>query len=426
MKKVVIVGGGLAGLAAAYEISKKQCFDLTLIEKENEVGGRIKSILLQDQYIDVGGFVIYPWYKQFYRLIGELGLQDHLKKIKEFQFMYQLDPGEVFKKEENLTLPLREKINLILSMLPDILQDEFDFSNPQLDLFENQTVREFIQKHLGEDSEYAKFIDTIHQGYCYGSIDKHKMSLLAPILYQISFAGDISSSSSFDGNTQMVTQALSELIMSNKGKLLLNSGIAEVDASKKILTMESGKKIEYDFLVLASNVQEFYKTVIPAPIEIEYTRHYAVVAKVNKKLEFTEGKSWGAAFGAPENEMSVQVISAININDFNDSFDEQHIIAYIAVNDLKIKDLVEEDIKQLIVNWIEETFDLYCKIEIADIHHWKQTMPIAQEEFISAVRDQQEKNDIYFAGDFLGSPSMETAIVSGVKVSEKIIKLCLK
>ncbi len=57
-KKVIILGGGLAGLAAGFELTKNK-FDVTVIEKWSEVGGLARTIKVGDFKFDTGP---HRWY----------------------------------------------------------------------------------------------------------------------------------------------------------------------------------------------------------------------------------------------------------------------------------------------------------------------------------------------------------------------------
>jgi protoporphyrinogen oxidase len=54
-KKVVIIGAGPAGLAAAYELTKQGGYDVLILEKENQVGGLCLTADFQDFKFDLGG-----------------------------------------------------------------------------------------------------------------------------------------------------------------------------------------------------------------------------------------------------------------------------------------------------------------------------------------------------------------------------------
>ena len=44
MKKVVIIGGGPAGLTAAYELMKKGGYDVTVLEESDTLGGISRTV----------------------------------------------------------------------------------------------------------------------------------------------------------------------------------------------------------------------------------------------------------------------------------------------------------------------------------------------------------------------------------------------
>lgn len=52
--KVAIIVAGPAGMAAAFELSKHENFQVTLFEASNQVGGMARSITLWDQRVDLG------------------------------------------------------------------------------------------------------------------------------------------------------------------------------------------------------------------------------------------------------------------------------------------------------------------------------------------------------------------------------------
>jgi len=71
-KKVVILGAGITGLVAAYYFSKSGKYDVTLIEKEEQVGGTAFSFEHKGFTLDYGPHKLYT---------ELLGIMDEKKKV---------------------------------------------------------------------------------------------------------------------------------------------------------------------------------------------------------------------------------------------------------------------------------------------------------------------------------------------------------
>jgi len=76
-RPVVVVGAGLAGLAAAYELAEAGV-DVRLVEQSTRAGGRVKTIrgeLADDAWVDVGGQSSGPGYANFFYYGAKFGLE---------------------------------------------------------------------------------------------------------------------------------------------------------------------------------------------------------------------------------------------------------------------------------------------------------------------------------------------------------------
>jgi len=72
-RKVAIVGAGISGLAAAYDLQKSGEFEVTLFEQSNEVGGKIQTASEGEFLIERGPDSIFaskPWATDLMREIG--------------------------------------------------------------------------------------------------------------------------------------------------------------------------------------------------------------------------------------------------------------------------------------------------------------------------------------------------------------------
>ena len=74
---VIVVGAGLAGLAAAYELQQAG-INVRLIEQSQRVGGRVRTVrghFADDAWVDVGGQTTGAMYANFFFYATKFGLQ---------------------------------------------------------------------------------------------------------------------------------------------------------------------------------------------------------------------------------------------------------------------------------------------------------------------------------------------------------------
>jgi monoamine oxidase len=136
MKKVVVIGAGIAGLTAAYRLHQRGV-DVELYEARGRVGGRILTVHVHDQIGELGAQSLFDGGKAEHlcRLIEESGLEiqsdtvliDHAyftgeKSIPSRELIPRFDPNT-----------LRDKLSLIRERsdsMYDVLSALFDPSDP--------------------------------------------------------------------------------------------------------------------------------------------------------------------------------------------------------------------------------------------------------------------------------------------------------
>ena len=82
-KKILILGAGITGLVSAYYLSKN--YDVTVLEKENFVGGTAASFVYKDFILDLGPHKIYT---EIPGIMGEIEKIMPLLKVKKKNSIY--------------------------------------------------------------------------------------------------------------------------------------------------------------------------------------------------------------------------------------------------------------------------------------------------------------------------------------------------
>jgi monoamine oxidase len=108
-KSVVILGGGLAGLAAAYEL-KKAGHTVTVLEARKQPGGRVRTLReFDDGLYAEAGPIAFPRSHEFtFGYAEEFGLQTHLYGKFGYDQMASIR-GQVFRINANTSVPLELK-----------------------------------------------------------------------------------------------------------------------------------------------------------------------------------------------------------------------------------------------------------------------------------------------------------------------------
>ncbi len=420
-----IVGGGLAGLTAAYRLLQSGMVDVTVYESMPTCGGRIQSRTIRSEHVDFGGFLIYPWYTEGHKLFTDLHIDTCLVQTPLDDILYILDENDHAITEDAVAFPPKETVKIWTKSLLKILQKS-PLSEPDLDRFNGKTISEYLRSALDTQEHagiYETFFDTVSQGYCYGSVTETKAAFMMPIVRQVKFHGDIRSTSFFPQGSATVIDHLVKEITALGGTIQCSTPITKIDGH----TLQShDHHFTHDTILFAQNVSpDLYRTILPDLPDVDpactYTQFLTVAVALNATPTFGTSKPWGAAFYAPDDSMPEQILSVINASSLYGSALAGCVVLNIVLRDRSPESITDESISAIAHRELTRLFPTLIVEEILESVRWKNTMPIAQESFVQSVRDAQGKNGYYFAGDFLGAPSIETAIATGSRAAERII-----
>jgi len=159
-KRVIVVGGGIAGLSAAYDL-KNAGFDVLVLERSSAAGGRMADLNIRGLNVHSGATIIFSFCTDLLNLVRELGIESDLHQFphspprvnngqQEYRIKYQVDLPFVMAHP---ALSITTKLKLA-KLLPDVLRSGLA-TDPNLmhtaAQFDDSSIADYLKaKGLGE------------------------------------------------------------------------------------------------------------------------------------------------------------------------------------------------------------------------------------------------------------------------------------
>lgn len=294
MKKVIIIGGGLAGLSAAVHLSKNN-FKVTLFEASPKLGGRAYSFfdektqteidngqhILMGCYTDTINFLkIIDAYKflniQKNLEINYLSRNKHHFRLKAPNLIYPLNLlfGLFFFKELNL----KEKISLLKFFIKINFVDSEKLSG--------LTVLDWLKKEKQSDKTIRIFWEIISIGALNTSTEKASAKIFCDILKKIFWKDKISSQIFIPALPLSKTfcEPANDFIKSNYGEIKLSEKCIElvVDKNriKKVITDKNVYE-DFDFVISAIPYHALEKLIENNFLNKQPELHYSSILNIH-------------------------------------------------------------------------------------------------------------------------------------------------
>jgi uncharacterized protein len=283
-EKIAIVGGGIAGLTAAFLLQKK--FDITLFEKSDRIGGNAYTLKTQNgDEVDIAAAAFGKYsYRNLFKLFSKLNVETtspfSINPFDSFGALgfYNLDTKNGLYLTPNIQGLVAQKFDIlrpsriirILHLLAGLKKLKNRLNAGALD---GLTIENAIKKIPGITGD-AKLIFT--DGLCWISSMYCNDVLDAPASFfieKLNRHGDLLPPKSlfslrFNKNrTQDYVEALSRGF---KDKIVFNANIRSVlrDGNDVIIVMDDGEKLNFGKVVFACNADQAVK-LLDEPTEKE-------------------------------------------------------------------------------------------------------------------------------------------------------------
>ena len=281
-KRVVIVGGGLSGLACAKYLAEAG-HEPIVLEARDVLGGKVSAWQDKDgDWIETGLHIFFGAYPNMMNLFNELKIEDRLQwKVHKMIFAMQELPGEftsfdfikgipapfnfglaILMNQKMLSLP--EKLQTAPPLLPMLIEGQ-DFIDKQDEL----SVQDFMRKYGMPERINEEVFISMAKALDFIDPDKLSMTVVLTAMNRFLNETDGLQMAFLDGNQpDRLCAPMVDSIEKNGGsvktKQRLKEFVLNEDGSVKHLAMANGDIIEADEYISAMPV-DVIKRMMPKP-----------------------------------------------------------------------------------------------------------------------------------------------------------------
>ncbi|MEM5814623.1 MAG: FAD-dependent oxidoreductase [Candidatus Aenigmatarchaeota archaeon] len=237
MKKIAIIGAGIAGLTAAFRLSKKGHI-VKIIEKEKDIGGVMGSV-------NIDGFQIEKYYHhvfvgddELFRLVEELGIKNKMKEIRTktgFYYknkLYNLSGALDLIKYRPLSVLDRLRLGLFMLKIKGIKDAE---------RYSTEPLREWVIKNSNERIYEKVFLPLLRSKYGNRVDDVSTAWFIERMKIRAQRGAKGETLIYMSGGFQQLLDRLQEEIIKNGGKILTGKDVQRITTDGTII-----KKLKYD------------------------------------------------------------------------------------------------------------------------------------------------------------------------------------
>lgn len=179
---VVVVGGGISGLATAYWLSTEHAVDVVVVEADTRVGGKVTTRSLAGLPVDAGPDAFLSRAPDLGELVGRLGLADDVvHPLPGGAFIFSrgrlrpIPPGGALGIPDRVLPALRSR----LLSPAGVARAGLDLVRPPTALGPDPTVAEVVRPRLG-DEVVDRLVQPLLGGVHAGSVDRISAASTVP------------------------------------------------------------------------------------------------------------------------------------------------------------------------------------------------------------------------------------------------------
>lgn len=428
--RVIVIGAGIAGLAAAFTLQKRG-YGVEVLEREVTPGGRMRSEVRDGYVVERGAQFIASSYRHMRALARELGISDLIRPLGETRnavlkngrfVLTEYDGLRAFQRSRDLSLV--SKLRLLRIVWPLLRErSSLDFYRPELaSHLDDADAASYTRRMFGQE-----VLDYLVEPAFAGTFTvlpenmsrAFMLSTIATLFRGFRLL-------SFQGGNGVPTSTLASRVTTRTSTDVVR--ITEDDTSVEVTTSD-GERHRAEAAVIAvpgNAVANICPELTP-----EERRFFAGVRYASSIIVFVKaGRAalppfYGA--GIPQREgVRLYGIAVENAKPgavppgktlFNCAFSEDLAAGLIDASDDDVVAALETELQKLPLAGLDT-------IEGYEVHRWPSLVPQFYPGYHRAIREFLHRSErsrrIAFAGDYLVGPYTEAALASGLRAADEI------
>lgn len=458
-KKIVVVGGGITGLTAAYylqkEIKEKQlAYEVKLVEASNRLGGKIKTTKRDGYTIERGPDSFLSRKRPAVKLVEELGISDQLVRNGTGQ-SYILVGKKLHKMPGGSFMGVPTQIRPFLfsniTSLRGKLRAGFDFILPRSKKVSDQTLGGFFRHRFGNELVENQ-LEPLLSGIYSGDIDQMSLMATFPEFYELeqeygslvkglrkttpkkkaSTGKKAGAFYSFKNGLETLVNELESQLEKNTVKL--NAAVDHIEKKNHgyHLLLSSGEVYKADAIIMSTPHYTIPKVFSQYDLFKQFEKIPSTsVANVAMAFDHSAIKKIADGTGFVISRNSDYRITACTWTHrkWPRTTPKGKVLLRCYVgrpNDQAVVDLSDEEIADIVLKDLKKTMKIKAKPELSVITRWKHARPqytVGHKERIASVRAQASKliPGVFLAGSSYDGVGLPDCIEQGEKAVSDVL-----
>jgi oxygen-dependent protoporphyrinogen oxidase len=429
MSRIVVIGAGISGLAAAYRLSKAG-HAVTVLEASDHVGGRMVTIEWNGWKIDPGAKFVTGGDKYLLEMVADLGLEGELYQMfSEGVPTVILRDGKLhavnfvsissYLRWTGVSLGARlAMFKLIPYFLKTALQVKNMYRMDQVPGADGETLEEFFARHISAEMyEYWAF--PTFETYCsYGPGDISRKAFLALLMSYLN-----TKSLGLRSGIGTLPEAIAARLDVRRGA-----------AARRLEFSEDGVRVTYaqggtDTVLAADRAvvavpgdQVLALLPQPRPVWQEFfpNVHYSETASIFQEVE---GDFDPGVPGVMIPRCEDMYICSVGIDQKQDGKTLLLVDTAVARYDPAEPD--ETIIRKSRADVVKIHPELSGRLAETLVYRWPRKVPTFRPGYLEALaqfRADMQEGPVYFCGDYFAGPSTGGALYSGWECANRLLR----